>query len=687
VPSWNLRLRRPGSRQSEAQLGPIWAAERSRPVLRRLALVAGLVAVLHLLGPIPTASAHATLLFTTPTVDGAVPSTPPQIQLVFDQPVRPLGSSLRLTGEAGGPVPIGEPVSGNSGQTVTARVLAPLPAGQYLVRWQVAGQDGDIMTGQFRFAVGSTAGLVLGGGQTPVTKGVVATTALRWLLFVGLAISLGGAVGSWLVRRGAPETAEIATPRPWLIPGTLIGAAAAFGTAVLYSGAGSLARGLTRPNVQALVTGTPGRVALAEFAAFGLAAVAFRLRRVRLGGLLLLLIPAAEGVRAHPQAAAAGWGALVTAVHLTAAAIWVGALIHVLWVCLVWRRHGVSGAAAVSSYARLALWLFLTVVTTGLVAGLLLLPLNAVVVTLVQTTYGQWLVAKLALVTLIAGFALTARRHLSREPNRRQPSAAARYEAATLIVVLAISALLTALAPPVRSDAPLPFPPPAVGPIVAVGGRAGWVGVGVTASAGQIVVRLTTPQLTSTEQPSDSYQLAGNLSQPEQTEPVKLRFRRCGTGCFVAPVEWPPGMSTVTLKTSAAGWPGGTTALNIAWPPIPAPSQLKSIVQTMRRVPAFTLHEQVTSDTNQGLGTLGRLALTGPSFLSSEPYGSGIAPTVTILTRNRDEATLALAYPGEGIYALLTVDPTGRIRRETLAAPNHLVSRTFIYPEPSDHER
>ena len=107
----------------------------------------------------------------------------------------------------------------------------------------------------------------------------------------------------------------------------------------------------------------------------------------------------------------------------------------------------------------------------------------------------------------------------------------------------------------------------------------------------------------------------------------------------------------------------------------------------MRRVPAFTLHEQVTSDTNQGLGTLSRLALSGPIFLSSEPYGCGIAPAVTILTKNRDETTLALAYPGEGVYALLTVDATGRIRRETLAAPNHLVSRTFIYPEPSDHER
>jgi copper transport protein len=327
------------------------------------------------------------------------------------------------------------------------------------------------------------------------------------------------------------------------------------------------------------------------------------------------------------------------------------------------------------------------VVATGSVAGLLLVPPDLVLATLSNTSYGRWLVAKLALVSLIAGLALVARHHLNRQPDRPQPSVAARYEVLALVVVLAMSGVLTALAPPARSNAPLPFPPPAVGPIVAVGGRAGWVGIGATTSAGQIVVRLATPQLSSTERQSDRYELVGNLSRPEQAEPVKLRFRRCGTGCFVAPVEWPDGMSTVTVKASADAWPGGTTALTIAWPPTPAPAQLKSTVQTMRRVPAFTLHEQVTSDTNQGLGTVTRLALTGPRFLSTEPYGSGIAPTVTVLTKNREETRLALAYPGEGIYALLTVDATGRIRRETLAAPNHLISRTFVYPEPHDHER
>jgi copper transport protein len=686
VASWHVGTR-PRPRPAEPRQVLLDAAKRHWPVLWRAAVVAGLVAVLQLLGPIPTASAHATLLFTTPAVDGAVPSTPQQIQLVFDQPVRPLGSSLQLTGDASRPVPLGEPVSGNKGQTVTARVLTALPTGPYRVRWQFAAEDGDIMTGEYRFAVGSSAGLALGGGQTTATKGLTATTVLRWLLFVGLALSLGGAVGSWLVRRGAPpETTAIATPKPWLVPGALIGAAASIGTAVLYSGAGSMTRGITQPNLQALAQ-TPGQVTAAELVAFGLAVAAFRGRRADVGGLLLLMVPIAEGIRAHPEAAATGWGAVVTAVHVTAAAIWVGALLHVLHVCLVWQRQQVSGAAAVGSYARLALWLFLTVIATGSIAGLLLIPLDALLTTLFHTAYGQWLVAKLALATLIAGLALAARHHLNRRPDRPQPSVAARFEIVALVVVLGISALLTALAPPVRSDTPLSFPPPPASPIIAVGGRAGWVGIGVTASADQVVVRLTTPQLTAADKPSDRYQLAGNLSHPDRTDPIKLRFRQCGTGCFVAPVDWPAGVSTLTLKANADAWAGGTTALSIAWPPTPAPAQLAFTVEAMERIPAFTLHEQVTSDTNQGSGTPSQLTLSGLAFLATEPYGSSIAPTVTVLRKNREETTLALAYPAEGIYALLTVDATGRIQRETLAAPNHLITRTFVYPKPHDHER
>lgn len=68
--------------------------------------------------------------------------------------------------------------------------------------------------------------------------------------------------------------------------------------------------------------------------------------------------------------------------------------------------------------------------------------------------------------------------------------------------------------------------------------------------------------------------------------------------------------------------------------------------------------------------------------MRSDPFGSGVAPVATRMARNGAESALALAYPAEGVYIVLTVDRTGRIIREQLAAPKHLVSRTFVYPDP-----
>lgn len=53
-----------------------------------------------------------------------------------------------------------------------------------------------------------------------------------------------------------------------------------------------------------------------------------------------------------------------------------------------------------------------------------------------------------------------------------------------------------------------------------------------------------------------------------------------------------------------------------------------------------------------------------------------------MLSEQATQTTLALGYPAEATYVLLTVDADQRDTRETLAAPDHLISRTFVYPEP-----
>lgn len=651
-----------------------------------VALVGVVLAVLGVLtGPAPAASAHATLLFTTPAVDGAVPKSPAQLRLVFDQQVTPGRAALQVTGRDGKKVPLGRVTSVAKGVALSASVLDTMPVGEYVVHWEVTARDGDAMIGDYRFAVGTASGLSQ-SGVTTATKGLPATTALRWLLFLGLALCLGGAVGSAIATRRAGRT-QPSPPGPWLLQGAAVGLTASVGLAILNLGDGSLTDGLARIDVTTLVSTTPGRIAAAEILVFALTAALFALRRQTSGAFVVTSTALLEGLRAHPQAASPGLGAAITAVHLAAAAVWVGALIQVVRVCARWRGRRGPAALVVADYARLALVLFLIVVVTGSVAGILLISPGHLAAALRDTGYGRWLLIKLIAVLLIAGLAIAARRHLTRTPNRQQPSGAARMEVVGLISVLAVSGLLTSLAPPTRDSTPLPFPPPPDGPVVGVGSRTGWIGEGVTASNGQMVIRLTTPS-TSNDSPAlftaPGSRLTGTVSPPH-SKAHSVRFRVCGSGCFVAPVHWAEGSSTVTLRASATGWTGGTTSVTVAWPPKPGADLLRASVRAMRRAGPFTLHEQVTSNTRQGVGAPSQFRLTGRKFLDAEPYGSGVAPIVVVLSQDPHETTLALAYPGEGDYVRLTIDAKDhRILRETLTAPNHLITRTFVYQGADD---
>lgn len=667
--------------------------------------LAPLLAVL-LLASAPPAHAHATLLFTTPAVDGAVADSPDQLQLVFDQAVVPTGSLIRLTSAGGEQLPTGEPAAGEDARVLIAPVTEPLPPGEYVVRWQVTAPDGDTMTGDFRFGVGSTEGLAgpAEEDQAASVRGLPALTALRALMFVGLCLALGGLVGSRHARATRQVDADddpnpSVDPVPWVVPGALLGLAATTALGVAQLGGGSLADGVTRvAQVPSLLDATPGRLLVVQAVAFSIAALLAAMvqrrpaRRVRrtMAGAALVAVAAAEGVRSHPEAAAPGWGAVLVVVHLLAVAVWTGALVHVVRVARARARRGVATAPVVLAYARTALVLFVLVAVTGTASALVLVRPRGVLGTLLETSYGRWLLAKLALVAAVVVLALLARRHLRSRRGGEQPGRTARLEIGGLVVVLVVSALLTTLSPPVRKDLSLPFPPPPSGPVVAVGGRAGWIGVGATASEGQLVIRLKTPDVDASleavepggsDGEDDGFGLAANVVESGGDEPRPLELRRCGHGCFVAPVEWDPGRHTVTVDAAAAGWGSGTAAVTLAWPPRQSPAVLRRAVRAMRGLDRFTVYERVTSDTRAGLGAERRLGISGPAFLEAEPYGSGVAPSVVVTGRSGDETEVALAYPGEGVYVRLVLDHHGRVVRETLTTANHLVNRTFVYPE------
>ena len=653
---------------------------------RLAARLAGIVAVAGILLAVlaPAASAHATLLFTSPAGGSAVPAPPAAITLTFNENVSFTSTPVTLADTGGHRLGLGAPRLSQGRSVLTVPVVEKLPDGVFTVTWQVISADGDLVDSQFRFAVGP-APVSLGSTVTAPesSPGQWPVAVLRWLLFAGLAVGLGGIAGRVLAawfRGGARSTLTAVAwgplPRPWALRGALLGAVASAGLALLVLGGGSFTAGIEHFSVPRLLSGGAGVVTAVEFAAFAAAAVLARLRRPGWAVLPLLGVVAAEGLRAHPENVVPAGGAVLTWAHLLAAALWAGMLLYVVRGALAWRSDPAAVHGLVKAYARVAAWLFILVVATGVIEALLLVPLPD----LFTTDYGRALVIKAVIVAVAAGLAVVGRLWLRRNPAPGTgPARVTRLEAVTLAMVLAAAAVLTTFAAPsLATSGSLPFPPPASGPVVPVGGLAGEVSVYAAASAGQLVLTMSAPDENGAAEPR--FTASVTLAAPGGAAKA-VPVRGCGQGCFVAPARWARGDNLVTIRaTATGGWAGGTTSLDVPWPPASGAAAFGHALALLRQTRSMTVYERVTSDTALGTGTQGQIPVSGATFLSTEPYASGLAP-VTDLATGAGDRLLLLGFPGDGIAITLTLGASGRIVRETYANPGHLITRGFAYPE------
>lgn len=636
---------------------------RFRVLARVGALV--VVSVALLLGASAPANAHPTLLFTDPGPDSAVPESPRAITLVFNEPVTAGARGVVVLDGEGREMSMGQVRAAKEGHAVVAPLTAALRPGSYVVRWRVTGSDGDLMEEQFRFAVGTAifASGTAAGGQ-PIAW---IEAALRWLLFAGFAVALGGVVGERLTASARAESPSLRT----------VAAPVASGAAVALLGVVALGAVLSTEvgTVAALWEERIGLLLSAEAAGLTLAVgVASLGGRFRVWAAApLLVVAAAEGVRSHANASVAGWGALLTGMHVAAVAVWVGALVHVVRAAVAWRGETAAVRWVLTGYARLALWVFLLVVGTGTVSALLLVPLPAVA----STTYGRVLLIKLALVAVAAGLAFAARRRLLHPERLGGVRALARVEGGVLIAVLAVSAVLVST-PPAWSQPVVP--PPPRGQVLPLGTLAGQVGVNAAISDRQLVVRLSTPRRGDyyEEGTAQEYRLSG-VVQASGSGSAPLEFRRCGEGCFVASASWRGGDNVLTLRAEADGWRGGTVSLLVPWPASSGERELKRAVAAMREVEHVTMYETVTSDTTAGLPEPQPIELSSKDFLSLAPYGSGIAPIAARTSGRGEPIRLALGFPAASVTVRFTLDEGGRIVEETLTDAKHLIHRRFVY--------
>jgi copper transport protein len=388
-------------------------------LLRRL-LVVGVALVLALY-PV-SAAAHALLLFSDP-LDGAILQRPPQaITLTFTEPVTPAGNGINVYSPSGRQAAA---AARPAGRTLAAAVTSA-ESGTYVVTWQVLASDTHPSRGAFRFTVGSPtpnpySPLLSGGGiGTATLLGFALQAIARWMHFFGVALTFGVIIYQRLTRWEPRLRRVVYAGLILLIAAEPVAVVAQLASlsfdgptaiAVMGSGFGRL-------------LGLRLAVALLLWAVLALEAF---WPVLALGAAMALI----DGATAHAIPGLPGAGLVLNAIHVTAMALWVGALVGLVALTLPSPRGGGENTwhPAVGSGGRYAIGAFAVTVGTGLLLALAHVGFPPGL----TTAYAWTLAVKIAVIGVAIVTALLGRR---------------RAELGVVAVILAAAAVLISLPPP-----------------------------------------------------------------------------------------------------------------------------------------------------------------------------------------------------------------------------------------------
>lgn len=468
----------------------------------RTRMKGALLALGVLLGNPANALAHPFLRRSSPGASDTVAAGPAVLRLVFSEPIELRFTQVELVGPGGSLGYLaGISVVPDSLGIVTAPVGRVLPAGNYVVRWQAAGDDGHVVRGEYGFVVSGTpgAGEAAGNvvppgsdslhkirhpGTAPVDTAFDASSplfvALRWLMYLGLLGIIGAIVFQSVVlslarRRGGAASRLLADDLQPRVARFGLAAAVVF----LVSVPGRLfAQSLSMHGAgAALDSGLIfGMIAHTMWGWSWLAQVVLGLgtyagfRRVvrgrggwgfaRAGALLLAFTPAFAG---H-AIAAERWipfAVLSDGIHILGASGWLGTLAVLLFVGLAGAlrlpepERGPVSADLVNAFSPVALGFagaaavtgaFSTLVHTGRIADLW------------QTAYGLVLLLKLGVLSVVAATGAfnwrKVRPVMGDELAARRIGRSATVELLVAVVVLVVTAVLVALPTPLAARAP-----------------------------------------------------------------------------------------------------------------------------------------------------------------------------------------------------------------------------------------
>jgi putative copper export protein/methionine-rich copper-binding protein CopC len=436
-------------------------------------------------------SVHLALESSAPANSDTVHAAVDEIRLTFTQKVELRYTAVRLRGPANDSISGVLESTGDDGRHVRLRLASPLPSGSYAAEWKTAGSDGHVVQGVFRFVVvapAAPAGEPVAAPPTmtagdPTPAGDLEepddlnlrpwAVALRWINFLAVLLAIGAVFFQLLLDQSgtvasappAYATALISSARRLAIIGTVGAIVVLLPRLLLQSSAlhGS-SRMLDGGLVVTMLGDTNwGRGWLLQLSGAVVMLVAIVMVRTRallywpLGVLAALLLAISPALSGH-AAASEGSVFLVAsedAVHVLAAASWLGTLAYVLLAAISHAMRPADPAASsslaalVRAFSPLALISAAALALTGVLSAFTHL---GAVSDLWRTSYGLALLLKVFLVALVLATGFYNWRKvkptLGTTDATLQLQRSARFELGMAAVVVLVTAVLVALPTP-----------------------------------------------------------------------------------------------------------------------------------------------------------------------------------------------------------------------------------------------
>ncbi len=411
----------------------------------------------------PAAFAHAILQESTPSNNSVVRTSPKTVSLRFNEAVETAFGSIRVYDCGGGRVDSGK-ILRPSKDSVAVTIDRRLAKGTYTVTWRVISADSHPVAGAFVFNVkkaNASSCKQVFGAKTPGTIDALFKFA-RALDFALILLVVGGAIALAVVLRSA--AAELRTRLFRILAGLSFGLVVAGALCIVLQGAVAGGFGLSEAfrwdTIHSVLQTRFGHAFLWQIGVAivvgALAMMASRSRRLELLPLLALLLIPTISAAGHARTSGA-LAIFLDVFHVAAASTWVGGLAFtILGLLLAGDDRWPLASRAVPRFSLLAVVSVATLIVAGSLRGYQEVRAFH---GLWDTTYGQLLLVKIALVLPLLGLGAYNNRYavprlkkqIASVVEQRRFLRAAGTELAIMAVIVGVTAVLVT-EPPAKAS-------------------------------------------------------------------------------------------------------------------------------------------------------------------------------------------------------------------------------------------